>query len=83
MKEEEIDIIRKEKWRVIGFEVYNYIIILKIDVHNSIPSYVRILGKLYWVMNFGEKKTCRQCNSENHEVKERNLNISGKKKEIF
>lgn len=40
-----IDNIREEKWRDIGFEIYNETVTTRMEVRRLISSFVRILGK--------------------------------------
>lgn len=69
-----VDGFRKEKWNNIGFNVYNEIITVRMEIKNPIPSYLRIMGRQYWVTYFGQVKTCRRCNATSHEAKDCDYN---------
>lgn len=64
-----VENIKKEKWKGIGLDIYNEIISIKMEIKIEIPSYIRLYGRLYWVTYFGQTRTCRRCNSTQHEAK--------------
>lgn len=71
-----VDDIKKEKWKGIGFDIYNEMVSVRMEIRTAIPSYVRIYGRLYWVTYFGQTRTCRRCNATTHEARECTFNAT-------
>lgn len=62
--------INNDTWKNLPYACYNDIKIVKMEIHRSVPSYVRILGKQYWTTYIGQLKTCRRCDSTEHEARD-------------
>ncbi|KAG5869606.1 hypothetical protein JTB14_008123 [Gonioctena quinquepunctata] len=57
-----------DMWKNLRFKCYNETKLIRMEMRRPIPSY--IAGVKYWITYPGQQKTCRKCNSTEHEVKD-------------
>lgn len=70
-----IDEIRNDVWINLPYKCFNDTKLVRMEIRKPIPSYVQITGKQYWLTYTGQNKTCRRCDSIDHEARDCSLSI--------
>ncbi|KAG5869402.1 hypothetical protein JTB14_026277 [Gonioctena quinquepunctata] len=65
-----IESITNDMWKNLRFKCYNETKLIRMEMRRPIPSYIIIAGVKYWITYPGQQRTCRKCNSTEHEVKD-------------
>lgn len=73
-----VESVSNDLWKNLPYRCYNDTKVVKMEIHNPVPSYIRIAGNQYWVTYVGQVKTCRKCASTAHEAKDCTFTIGSR-----